>query len=148
MPEITQEEFDLLQQYKALGDVDQLNSVVASKTQADFERAASAAGYKPNVLKKLINSLPESHRFVLDAETNQGRIMTPEGEVDIKDFASQEWSDFLPSLTANEVQKTGIPYIAQSSESRESGSKNKGKKIAQNYIMQRYGAVLNTESVN
>lgn len=142
MPEITQEEFELFEQYKQLGSIQDL---VAKQVDTTVTFAAEKTGFKKSVLQRLLRTLPDDYNLV----TSEDGVFvnTPEGEVELSEFANQEWAEFMPSLKAQEERKP-VPHVRQTAEARETTQKNVGKKIADNFIKQTYGWALKTDTVN
>lgn len=145
MPEITDEEMQEFQQYRRIGTVQDLQKGV-------FERAAHAAGFNSGPLERLFSTLPQDQFTLVMGE--DGKPMVKEGELDpvpLKQFAEEEWSDFLPSLKADRKDRQStqtVQYVRQAGEQREVTAKSVGKKLADSYIMQKYGAVLKSDTVN
>lgn len=142
MPEITQEELDLLENYKKLGTVDAINGTLAgfqqmTRTQTVNE-AARLAGFKPQVLDKLSGGLE------LSVKDNNAFVRTKDGEVALSQYAESEWKDFMPSLKA-EVQtqpQQQVAFIPQPVKGID--SKPTSLKLAKSYITRTYGQPQST----
>lgn len=106
MPEITQEELDLFNKYKELGDVDAVTSELSAKQQMErtnvINEVAQLSGYKPNVLAQLGQELT--------FEVKEGKAYV--GDKTVEEYAQENWADFLPSLKAEE-QKNGVSFVKQ-----------------------------------
>lgn len=146
MPEITEQEFEIFKEYQDLGTPTEISDAIGElssvKRTNAINDAARLNGYKTKVLDKLAKDV----EIYVDGEKAYAK---KDGEeMPLADFAEQEWGDFLSSLKEDQQDKSQVAYIPQSARERESGTKNVGKKMANNYITQKYGAVLKTESVN
>jgi hypothetical protein len=130
MPEITQEELDLLNKYKGLGEPEAIESQLAegqtlarkvSATEASF-----ACGYKLSVLEKLTEGLDlqikDDHAFI--------------GDVPIEDYANENWQDFLPALRSEDGKKK-VAFIPQNRATEKAASPF-GKSFASDYIKRTY----------
>lgn len=106
MPEITQEELDLFNTYKNIGEpeqiAEQLNEKVSLERENTLKEVASLSGYKPNVLAKLSEGL--------DVKVEDGVAYV--GDVAIQEYATENWSDFIPSLTEDASPK-GVNFVRQ-----------------------------------
>jgi hypothetical protein len=146
MPEITQEEFDLLESYKKLGEpehiVDAISERNTIKRQGAIAIAAQLYSYKPTVLDKLAKDLE------ISVKEDAAYVVIDGAETKLDDYANENWSDFIPSLKAEEGDKgnKGATYIVQAAGNR-GGSVKKNKKSATDFIMQKYGWVLSNDSV-
>jgi len=145
MPEISEQDLELLETYKKIGAPDSIAEVLDERDKMKRTNtitfAADLLGYKANVLEKLAKDndiiVQDSKAYIRDGEE----------EVELSKYAEEKWGDFLPSLKAEQPRTTeSISYIPQTSVSREAKGKN-GKKAAVNYIMQKYGWVLGNDSV-
>jgi hypothetical protein len=144
MPEITQEDFELLEAYKKLGDPEDLAEAVGErdsiKRTGAVQMAAQLLGYKPSVLDRLAAGMEISVRdekaFIKDGDT----------EKELSDYADENWKEFLPSLKAEESSSKpkGVSYVPQSATGR-SASKNT-KKGTTDFIKQKYGWVFQKEA--
>lgn len=149
MPEISQEELELLKRYKSLGTVEELST---KEQEASVGAAAQAAGYKKTVLERLLRTLPDECFLV--ASENGAAIQTPEGEVELTKFAETEWAEFLPSLknetgaAAAGAEKKPVTYIRQAAQAQPVSKATQTKKRADSYIDAHYGWTLKTETVN
>ena len=130
MPEITQEELDLLNKYKELGEPEAITNQLAegqslarkvSATEASF-----ACGYKLSVLEKLTEGLD------LQIKDDQAFI----GDVPIEEYANEHWQDFLPALK-NEDNKKKVAFIPQS-KAKTTPASPFGKSFASDYIKRTY----------
>jgi hypothetical protein len=144
MPEITDEEYQRLEAYKAFGSPDEINTVLTERSEMvranALTFAAETLGFKPNVLSKLAKGLE------IKVEDNKAFIVDGEEKHDLADYAKENWEDFMPSLTATtETKPSGVSYVSQSAVNRE--AKKSGKKATVNYVLQRYGWVLGNDSV-
>lgn len=144
MPEITDEDLELFEQYKQIGSIDEISTTLNERAEMVRNNAITFAadnlGYKPNVLAKLAKGLD------IKVVENKAYIVDGEEEFELGKYAEENWEDFLPSLTATEGDKPkGVSYVSQSAVNRE--AKKSGKKQAVNYVLQRYGWVLGNESV-
>lgn len=105
-----------LEAYRALGTPDALKTLATErqtfaseaatlKHDANLRRAAAAHGYKANVLKQIVGSLPIE---MVDAkgDTPEQAYVTPEGgqRVLLTDYMAEQYADFLPSLQAEGAQ--------------------------------------------
>jgi len=142
MPEITQEEFDMLEAYKQLGSIDELSS---KQFDTVITTAAESSGFKKTVLERLLKTLPSEYNLV---SSEDGVAMsTPDGDIDLKEFAEKEWAEFMPSLKAGE-EKAPISHVRQSATPRETGKREQSKKITAAHIANTYGWALKSDSVN
>ena len=140
MPEITQEEFDLLERYKQLGTVEQVSGSLAGlqrmmHTQV-INEAAKACGFKPQVLAKLSGGLD------IAIKDNKPFVRAKDGtETELGTYAESEWKDFMPSLkegtVANVQSVQTMPFVPQPMKSIE--SKPNSLKLAKAYITRTYG---------
>jgi len=145
MPEITQDELEQFKLYKELGSVEDL---WRQKNDTVVSTAAAMSNFKKPVLEKLVKTLPTDYNLIVDDD--KVFMHTPEGDVELSEFAENEWSEFLPSLTSDVVAESPkvVPHIRQIVNERKATKKDIGKKIADNYIMSQYGWALKTDSVN
>ncbi len=145
MPEITQEDLELLENYKKLGSLSELSE---RELDGQLSFASEKSGFKKNVLKRLLATLPDGYNLVA---SNEGAVIaTPEGDVELTKYAEEEWSDFLPSLKADPVSSTDhkrVPFVPTTASQREV-VKNSSKKQIDSYINAQYGWALKSESVN
>ncbi len=105
MPEITQEELDLLNKYKEIGEPETITDMLANGQSlaraATVGEVAIATGYKWSVLETLTNGLD------LKMKDGQGFV----GDVPIEDYANEHWQDFLPALKSEDKKK--VAFISQ-----------------------------------
>lgn len=146
MPEITEQELEIFNEYQKLGTPQEVFAALGEretmKRSNSISEAARLLGYKAKVLDKLAKDVE------VYVEGDKAYVKVDGVETPLQEFAEQEWGDFLPSLKEEaNSNRPQVPYIAQSAQERESGTKNAGKKFASNYITQRYGSVL-TDSVH
>jgi len=131
MPEITQEELDLLTRYKELGTVEELNGELEEKQQMArttlLVDAAQASGYKYSVLERLTNGL--------ELSMNEGKAFI--GDKPIEEYANENWQDFLPSLTREETDKK-VKFVSQSKAATK--PVNQSKNVVSRYIKNTYAA--------
>jgi len=131
MPEITQEELDLLNQYKGLGTPEEITGEMEEKQQLAHTSlvvdAASAYGFKFSVLERLVNGL--------DLKMVDGKAFI--GDKPIEDYANENWQDFLPSLKREEDNKR-IKFVQQSRAVDQ--PKPQFKDVASRYIKSTYAA--------
>lgn len=145
MAEITDDEYREFLQYKRIGTVEDLQKGM-------FERAAQAAGFNSAPLQRLFSTLPQDQFTLVIGQ--DGKPLVKEGDleaVSLTQFAEEEWADFLPSLKADRSEKQStrtVEYVRQAGEQRETTAKSVGKKVADSYIMSKYGSVLKSETVN
>lgn len=131
MPEITQEELDLFNQYKGLGTPDEITGEMEEKKQLAHTsmvvEAAAASGFKFSVLERLTNGL--------DLKMQDGKAFI--GDKPIEDYANENWQDFLPSLKREEDNKR-IKFVTQSR--AVDTPKPQFKSVVSNYIKSTYAA--------
>ncbi len=131
MPEITQEELDLLTRYKTLGTPEEITGEIEEKQQMArtslLVEAASASGYKFSVLERLTDGL--------DLKMQDGKAFV--GDKPIEDYANENWQDFLPSLKQEEGDKK-VKFVQQSRAVTKPA--NQFKNIASDYIKSTYAA--------
>ncbi len=131
MPEITQEELDLLNKYKELGEPDAIVEAMSERDnlfrQATVGEAAFASGYKLSVLEKLTNGLE------LTMKDGQAFV----GEQPIEEYANENWQDFLPALKSEDDKKT-VKFVTQSKAVVK--PTNQYKNMASRYIKNTYAA--------
>jgi len=110
------------QAYQALGKPGDLTKRLESgdaaiKRTAELERdavvaeAATAAGYKPSVLRDRAGDLPLTVKEVtVDGKPVKRAFITPQGqgEQELTAYAQQQWADYLPALAASQ-QGQGTP---------------------------------------
>ena len=130
MPEISQQDLDLFERYKQLGEPDTLETSLAEKNQLERSTTLSAVannkGYKVSVLEKLTEGL----ELTVDGE-NVMISGTP-----IEDYAQQNWGDFMPALQGAEVgDKKKIGFVAQPTKP---APQNPIKNVAKDYIKRTY----------
>lgn len=138
MPEISQEELELLERYKQLGTVDQVSGSLAGLQQMmhnqTINEAAKACGFKPQVLAKLSGGLD------IAIKDNKPFVKAKDGtEVELSKYAEAEWGDFLPSLKAEPAAQTQqfMPFVPQPAKGVE--TKPTSVKLAKAYITRTYG---------
>ncbi len=137
MPEITQEEFDMLEKYKQLGTVEKVSGTLAGFQQMarsqTVNEAARICGFKPQVLDKLSSGLE------IGIKDNTAFVKAQDGtEISLSDFAEAEWKDFMPSLKAEPAQtQQFVAYVPQPAKGME--SKPTGVKLVKSYIARTYG---------
>lgn len=124
---LTKAEAELLESYKALGDVDTLKTALGERDQFKGELGAlqkenvlrdvaDAAGFKLPVLKTLAGDLQFE---IKEVEQDGKKVRTPfvkngDGEKAIADYAKEHWADFLPALQSQPAQPAGgTPFPAQ-----------------------------------
>jgi hypothetical protein len=131
MPEITQEELDLLTRYKELGTPDEITGEIEEKQQMAHTtmvvEAAAASGFKFSVLDRLTQGL--------DLKMQDGKAFI--GDKPIEDYANENWQDFLPSLKQEEGDKK-VKFVSQSRAATKPA--NQFKNVAVNYIKNTYAA--------
>jgi len=108
MPEITEEELQSFNRYKELGEVDSISASLASLTtlerDASIQQAAELVGYKPSALSRLATDVT--------IEIKDGKAMV--GDVELEQYAQENWEDFLPALKAtSETVKQTVPFVRQ-----------------------------------
>ncbi len=107
MPEITQEEFDLFEKYKGLGEVDDIESNLSEVPKMKFDsiiaKASELTGFNKRVLSKISQGL--------DLRVEDENVFV--GDKPIEDYADEEWSDFLPSLKGVNT-KQSVNFVEQS----------------------------------
>ena len=145
MPEISEQDLELFETYKSMGDPQTITEVLQERDKMKRTNAVTFAadllGYKANVLERLAK---DNDIIVQD---NKAYIKDGEEEFELSKYAEEKWGDFLPSLKAEQPKTSeGVSYIPQTAMAREARGKN-GKKAAVNYIMQKYGWVLGNDSV-
>lgn len=113
MPEISQEELDLFNKYKELGEPDTISNELNAKASLERENVlqevAAVSGFKSSVLAKLSEGL--------DLKVEDGVAYV--GDVPIADYANEQWEEFLPSLK-EEKKPTGISFVRQATKSSDS----------------------------
>lgn len=144
MPEISEQDLELFEQYKQIGSIEDISSTLNERAEMVRNNAITFAaenlGYKPNVLAKLAKGLE------IKVNGDKAYIVEGDQEHELGKYAEENWEDFIPSLTATaESKPNGVSYVSQSAVNRE--AKRSGKKQAVNYVLQRYGWVLGNESV-
>ena len=102
--------------YKELGTPNEVNSKIEEAGKAEREelsqlkhrlavgKAATAMGYRENVLERLLKSEQLQLELEEDRE-GQTNVLIKRGDekaVPLSEFAEQNWSDFLPSLRTQE----------------------------------------------
>ncbi len=140
MPEINDEDFQMLHQYKQLGLVDDIKTQLIDYRKLQrataVEDAAQNVGYNPRALDKLLGDLS-----VITKEVNGEKksfVLQDDQEIDLAEYASENWAEFMPSLTTTNAadkdnKKTG--YIPQHFSS---GKKKEVPSIVQQYIQRTY----------
>ncbi len=110
---LTAEDATLWEAYKTLGAPDALKTTLESAQTATQEaqalkrekaitEAAGVAGYKPSVLTRLADGLEITVKP--DSKGDKRAYVVKDGaETALEDFASREWSDFLPSLKGTQA---------------------------------------------
>jgi hypothetical protein len=106
MPEITDEQFELLKKYEEIGKPEdisnELNAKAILERENTLQEVSQVTGYKPNVLAKLSEGL--------DLKVEEGQAYV--GEVPIQDYANEQWAEFLPSLK-EDSKPVGVNYVRQ-----------------------------------
>ena len=129
MPEITQEELELLNKYKELGEPEAITTALSERDnlfrQATVGEASIASGYKLSVLEKLTNGLE------LTMKDGQAFV----GEQPIEEYANENWQDFLPALKSEEDKKT-VKFVSQNKSAVKPTNQFKG--VASRYIKNTY----------
>jgi len=141
MPEVSQEDFDLLANYPKLGTVEAISGTLAGFQQMartnTVNEAAKICGFKPQVLDKLSGGLE------LSVKDNNAFVKTKDGEVALGTYAESEWKDFMPSLKAEvQTQQQQVAFIPQPVKGID--SKPTGVKLVKNYITRTYGQQQST----
>lgn len=108
MPEISQEDLELFNKFKELGDPDAVAAALAERqTMARSQvisEAAGLVGFKPSVLAKVSEGV--------EIEVKDGVAMV--GEKTLEDYANENWTDFLPALKSEgQQQQNGVPFVRQ-----------------------------------
>lgn len=144
MPEITQEELELFNKYRALGTLESVTSSLVAAQEAELEAVATRAGFKPKTFRKLFQSLPEGYSIVRDDLGNES-VKTPKGEMSLQKFAESEWEEFLPSLKVEETEDKSAAapkvtqFVRQPSE-RQGGGQSLVAKTVRQYIDNKWGS--------
>lgn len=123
---LTKAEADLLEAYKAVGEIEALKTLQGERDQYKGELGAlrkesvlrdvaETAGFKLPVLKTLAGDLEFE---IKEVERDGKKVRTPfvksgDGEKAVADYAKEVWPDFLPALQSQPAQ-TGTPYPTQS----------------------------------
>lgn len=143
MPEITQEEFELFQNYKKIGTLEEIGGTLAGFQQIarshTINEAARISGFKPQVLERL------SHGLDISVKNDKAFVKAKDGtETSLSEFADNEWKDFIPSLKAEtQQQHQTVAFVPQPAKGIE--SKPTSLKLARSYITRTYGQ---TSTVN
>lgn len=112
---LSAEQAALWQTYQQLGAPDALKQQVeqgrVAARQQQINEVAAVAGFKPSVLTQLAGDLAVEVREVeangqksKQAVVKVGDVVTP-----LADYATANWGDFLPSLTAQVAPSTPAP---------------------------------------
>ena len=112
MPEITEQELEMLKEYQKMGTPQDIDKALGEGDQIKRTHAISEAsnlhGFKPNVLSKLAKDV----EIFIDGD--KAYVKHDGQETLLQDYAEQEWADFLPSLKANEEEKRpGVPVFVR-----------------------------------
>lgn len=107
MPEITQEELDLFERYKGLGDVEEVESNLSEVPKMKFESVITKASELTGFNKKVLSKISQG----LDLKVEDGNVFV--GDKPIEDYADEEWADFLPALKGIN-QKQTVNFVEQS----------------------------------
>lgn len=124
---LSKAEADLLESYKAVGDVETVKTALGERDQLKGELGvlrkdgvlrdvAEAAGFKLPVLKTLAGDLQFEIKEI-DQDGKKVRtafVKNGDGEKPVADYAKEKWADFLPALTAQPPQSGGTPFPSQS----------------------------------
>lgn len=112
MPEITQEELDLFNKYKELGDVEAVSAELSAKQTLERENTvnevAKLTGYKSSVLSKLASDI--------EFEVKEGKAYV--GDKTVEEYAEENWADFIPALKEEE-KSNGINFVRQATKPTE-----------------------------
>lgn len=117
----------LLEQYEALGPVDELaktktdlgalqTELKTIKAERLWAQAAEAHGYKPSVLQRLAGDLAiEMREIEKDGKKLPAAfVLGADGQaVSLEQYASQNWADFIPALKKAEDSAGGTTFVAQ-----------------------------------
>lgn len=141
MPEITEQEQQLLEQYRRFGSPQDIQS-------RRIREAIASTGLITDRVEKLFNTLPADQYALV--ETDDGyAVQRGEETTPIKEFVLQEWSDFKDSLEKKDTSTqqgqpvAQVPYIRQSGDAQLQG---KRKSVADDFIRVHYRNVPNTDS--
>jgi hypothetical protein len=130
MPEISEQEHELFNTYRALGEPEQIQALLQERenlrTQTLINDAAQATGFKPSVLAKLVDGL--------EVKVDNGKAYV--GDVPMEDYANEHWTDFLPSLKS-ESTSNGLPFVKQPTIPN-NGKVDRNREVT-NYLSALYG---------
>lgn len=126
---LTADEFKLWELYKTLGKPEELEKITKEHTELKektesqkkkelIEKAATGAGFKSSVLERLVGDIEiqfQSIPILVDGKAVNQEIpfvKTKDGLKSLKDYASENWSEFTSSLSqdSNNPDQNTVPY--------------------------------------
>ncbi len=107
MPEITQEELDLFNKYKELGDIAEVETNLSEVPKMRFDSVITKASELTGFNKKVLSKISQG----LDLRVEDENVFV--GDKPIEDYADEEWGDFLPALKGTNTKQT-VNFVEQS----------------------------------
>jgi hypothetical protein len=137
MPEISAEELEQFNKFKAMGTPDEVENALNERNtlarQTLVSQVAQVSGFEPVVLDKLVDGLE------LKVEGDKAFV----GDKPIDEYANENWSAFLPALKAansgGSTKQQTVPFVRQPVKAVEQTAASAVAKENVDYIKRTYG---------